>query len=322
MTRTPLYPLILDPTLHVKVWGGRNLAERFGKALPTEDPYGEAWELHDTSTVSNGPLAGHTLADLTADYGHALIGTHNDPAEGFPLLIKLLDASDWLSVQVHPDDAQAAELEGESRGKTEAWVVLYAEPDARLVIGIQPETPREDMAAAIRNGTLEQLIVYAGVQAGDVLFIPANTVHAIGPGLVIYEVQQSSNTTYRLYDWNRVGLDGNPRELHIEKGVAVSNLERLPSVERPHTDYAPVTTLVESPYFKTNWHHLDADSTTTWLNTYGKFHVLTCVRGEAWVRVDEQQTAFTVGQTVLMPATVGAYSFGGNGDVLRSWQPN
>lgn len=323
MSNPPLYPLLLNPALKVKVWGGRKLADYMQKSLPTDEPYGESWELHDSATVANGALAGRTLGDLLADYGTDLVGIHNDPAHGFPLLVKLLDASKWLSIQVHPNDAQAAELEGEPRGKTEAWVVLHAEPDSQLVIGITPETTRDSMAEAIRTGTLEEHVVYANVKTGDVLFIEANTVHAIGPGLLIYEIQQSSDTTYRLYDWNRVGLDGNLRELHIDKGVQVSNLETLPTVTRPMTEYAPVLTLVDCPYFKTNWHHLNAnDGAVTWLNTYNKFHALTCVRGEAWVKVNDTITTFSIGQTVIMPASIGAYALGGEGDVLQSWQPN
>jgi len=180
-------PLLLDAQLHEKVWGGRRLGTMMDKSLPTDAPYGEAWELHDTCTVAAGPLAGRTLTDLLDDYGTALVGVGNDPAEGFPLLAKFLDAEDWLSIQVHPNDEQALELEGEPRGKTEAWVILHAEPGAKLVIGMKSGTSRESMAEAIRAGTLEADVVYADVRTGDVLLLEANTVHAIGPGLVIYE---------------------------------------------------------------------------------------------------------------------------------------
>jgi mannose-6-phosphate isomerase len=322
-TKPTLYPLLLNPILHTKVWGGRNLGDVMGKALATGEPYGESWELHDTCTVQNGPLAGRSLNHLLDTYGTDLIGAHNDVSEGFPLLVKLLDASDWLSIQVHPNDAQAAALEGEPRGKTEAWVVLHAEPDAKLVIGVEPGTTREAMAAAIREGTLEELVVYAGVSTGDVLLLEANTVHAIGPGLLIYEIQQSSDTTYRLYDWNRMGMDGKPRQLHIEKGVQVANVNSVPQVQRHWDDNSPVVTLVENEYFKANWHHLEAgDGVATTLKPNQKFHVLTCVRGMAIIRADKTQLTLPTGQTALVPATVASYTLSGAGDVICGWQPN
>lgn len=320
----PLYPLLLDSTLHVKVWGGRRLDEIMGKDLPTDEPYGESWELHDTSTVANGPLAGKTVADLLATYGTALAGEGNDPAEGLPLLAKLLDASDWLSIQVHPNDAQAEALEGQPRGKTEAWIILATAPDAKLVIGVEPGTSRETMAQSIRDNNLEDYIVVADVKPGDVLFIPAGTVHAIGPGIVLYEIQQSSNTTYRLYDWGRMGLDGNPRELHIDKGVQVSNVDSLPQVTHPGTPDDPVVTLVESEYFTTKQYRLAddvSDRPAPQFDTAGRFHALTCVDGEAAVHyVGGEPVAFQKGQTVLVPASLGAYTLHGAGTVLHSQQ--
>jgi mannose-6-phosphate isomerase len=317
------YPLLLSPALHVKVWGGRKLADLMHKPLPTDDPYGESWELHDTATVTNGDHAGRTLGDLLAEYGTDLIGTNNDPADGFPLLAKLLDANDWLSIQVHPNDEQAAVLEGEPRGKTEAWIVLHAEPNAQLLIGVQPGTDRDAMAQAIRDGVLEQHVVYANVQAGDVLLLAANTVHALGPGLLIYEIQQSSDTTYRLYDWGRVGLDGKPRQLHIEKGVQVANVDFLPQIIHTQNDNSPVVTMVESDYFKTNWHALSAGGgVETTISTSGKFHVLTCVNGSVTVSANDVDVTMGAGQTVLIPAAIRRYTLNGDGDLLRSWQPN
>jgi len=153
-----------------------------------------------------------------------------------------------------------------------------------------------------------------------VLYIPAGTVHAIGPGLMIYEVQQSSNTTYRLYDWGRMGLDGNPRELHIEKGVQVSNVDSLPEVTRPITDPTPVVTMVGGEFFTTTLHRLDGESETT-LSTEGKrFHTLTCIRGDAVINAGETSVKLNVGQSAVVPASVGSYALSGMGEVLRSWQ--
>lgn len=315
-----LYPLLLQPSLHTKVWGGRKLATALHKPLPTDDPYGESWELHDSATVANGTLGGRTLGDLLGEYGTALVGEGNDPAAGFPLLAKFLDAADWLSVQVHPNDEQAAELEGEPRGKTEAWIFLGADPGAKLVMGVQPGTTREAMAQAIRDGVLEQHIAYADVNTGDVLFLEANTVHALGPGLLIYEIQQSSNTTYRLYDWNRMGLDGKPRDLHIDKGVQVANVDFLPKLTHPWDTTQDRVTLVACPYFQTDLHTLQ-DGTPVEVETGGRFHALTCVRGAATVTSSGTDVTISTGQTALIPASLPAFSLAGTAEVLQSWQP-
>jgi mannose-6-phosphate isomerase len=314
-----LYPLLLEPSLHTKVWGGRRLETLFNKSLPTDEPYGEAWELHDTSTVTNGTYARLTLGELLEQTGTDLIGDHNDPADGFPLLGKFIDAADWLSIQVHPNDEQAAELEGQPRGKTEAWIFLATEPGAKLVLGVKPGTTREIMAQAIRDGVLEEHIGYGEVKDGDVLLLNANTVHALGPGILIYEIQQSSNTTYRLYDWNRMGLDGNPRELHIEKGVQVSNIDFLPPIAHPWgTDADPVVTLVESPYFKTDLYRVRGDVA---LQTGGRFHGLTCVSGSVAITDGSETITTGKGRSALIPASLPAYTLSGEGNILVSYQP-
>ncbi len=318
--QTNLYPLLLAPALHVKVWGGWRLADHMHKDLPTDEPYGESWEMHDSARVVNGALADRTLGDLLLSYGVDLIGKLSSLTEGVPLLVKLLDATDWLSVQVHPNDAQASELEGEPRGKTEAWYVIAAEPESRLVIGVQPGTTQEQMAAAIRENRLEDLLVYAGVVPGDVLYIPAGTVHALGPGILIYEIQQSSDTTYRLYDWGRMDLNGQPRQLHIEKGVQVSQLEKLPAIKHTGGDTGSTISIVDSPYFQTVLHQLDDDQVE--LDTRGEvFHAVTCIAGGATVTTGQHPTVtLETGQTVFIPAVIGHYTIIGSGKFLRSNQ--
>jgi mannose-6-phosphate isomerase len=320
-----LDPLLLEPALHVKVWGGRKLETMLHKTLPTNQPYGESWEMHDTATVAEGPFKGRTLGDLLAEYSHDLIGPHNDPAEGFPLLVKVLDASDWLSVQLHPDNEQARLLEGEPRGKTEAWYVLAADSDARLVIGVKPGTKQAQMAQAIRDNTLESLLVYAQVAPGDVLFVRAGTIHALGAGLLVYEIQQSSDTTYRLYDWGRIGLDGKPRDLHIEKGTQVANLGTLPEIVHTGHDGAQIVEIVRSDYFITELFQLnEANGTHINLDTESiHFHILTCIEGEAVVTASEThaEVQMRIGKTVLLPSSVGGYSISGTARVLCSLQP-
>lgn len=312
-----LYPLLLNPALHTRVWGGRKLASVMHKTLPTDQPYGESWELHDSVTVANGAYAGRTLADLLTEHGVALIGPFSDPAEGFPLLAKLLDCDDWLSVQVHPDDDQARQLEGEPRGKTEAWVILAADPGARLVMGVIPGTDRAAMAAAIRDNSLQDMLVYGDVTPGDVLYVRAGTVHALGPGLLVYEIQQSSDTTYRLYDWGRMGLDGQPRQLHIEKGVQVSNVETVPVLT--HAAPSDNTPIIAGAFFTTYLHQIDGELA---LDTDGQyFHALTLADGALDIMVEGQPNVrLQTGQTALIPAALGAYTLHGNGRLLRSLQ--
>ena len=314
MAVNALYPLKLSPSLHKKIWGGRRLKTMMQKRLPTSEPYGESWELHDTATVDNGPLRGSCLGDLARDYGAELLGSGNNPKDGFPLLAKLIDASEWLSIQVHPNDEQARILEGEPRGKTEAWVVLYAQAGAQLVIGLRPATTREGMAEAIGCNRLEELLVYAEVKAGDALHIPANTIHALGPGLLIYEIQQASDVTYRLYDWGRLGLNGQPRELHIDKGVQVANLESLPRVLQPEDDL-----LVDGEYFRT-WRH-DLRDRELAIETDGRFQSLTCIASNCLVIAPGQEAIeLSLGETCLIPACFDRFHIRGAGTILRSSQ--
>jgi len=319
MTARTLYPLKLQSTLHVKVWGGRKLATELGKPLPTEQPYGESWELHDTCLVTNGALRGANLGELTQQFGADLVGAGNDPADGMPLLAKFIDAGEWLSIQVHPDDAQAMALESEPRGKTEAWVVLDADPGARLVIGLQKGVTTQQLANSIKSNRLEELLVYTDATPGDLLYIPANTVHALGPGILVYEIQQSSDTTYRLYDWGRLGLDGQPRELHIDKGIQVANLESLPQVRQPGGDL-----LVDGEFFRAWRHTLDEGALE--LSTPGRFQALSCIEGELRIEApgaagsDDDAIVLGKGQTGLIPACIASFSISGSGTLLRSAQ--
>lgn len=312
MPDVSLYPLKLQPTLHVKVWGGRQLAQKLNKPLPGDEPYGESWELHGGARVINGALSGATLDQLTREYGAELLGIGSDPAAGFPLLAKFIDANAWLSIQAHPNDQQAQAMEGEPRGKTEAWVVLHAKPGAKLVTGIRPGAQRADLANAIRQNRLEALLSYAEVAAGDTIFMPANTIHALGPGILVYEIQQNSDTTYRLYDWGRLGLDGQPRELHIEKGLAVASLDSQPQVERAAGDL-----LLDCPYFRVWRQELRREDAQ--LATDGRFQALTCIAGRVQVVTDAHEPiTLALGETGLIPACLGEVALRGEGTVLRA----
>jgi mannose-6-phosphate isomerase len=206
-----LYPLLLQPQFHERVWGARDLAPIYSMEI-TGNPVGEAWLTGDGCRVINGPLAGRTLAELTREAGAALLGEAVSDRSRFPLLIKFLFPKDKLSVQVHPDDEMAAAA-GQPCGKTECWYILRAEPGARVGLGLKPGVTKAEVERAIREVRMEQLLNWIDVHAGDMIYVDAGTVHAIGPDAVIVETQQNSDTTYRLYDYGR------PRELHIREGL-------------------------------------------------------------------------------------------------------
>jgi mannose-6-phosphate isomerase len=238
--RADIYPLLFEPVLKTYIWGGRTLAERLGRALPPGN-VAESWEIaaHEdgASIVSNGRFAGQPLTAVHAALGLDLTGRNSAWAQArgkFPLLVKLLDAHDRLSVQVHPDDEYALAHEGNELGKTEMWVVLHAEPGARVILGVRAGTTAAGFRQAIADGTLEQHLHSVPIAPGDFVCVPSGTVHAILEGALIAEVQQNSNTTYRVYDWNRA-QDGRGRALHVDKALDVINFAQVePALVPPH----------------------------------------------------------------------------------------
>ena len=228
-----LYPLIFKPILKDYVWGGRYLAE-MGRALPESGRAAESWEIsgHDDgmTKVLNGVYAGKTLPELLDELGTDLVGTRNKWAlerGKFPLLVKLLDANQRLSVQVHPDDAYAQEHEDNELGKTEMWVVLHADPNAAIVYGLERYLTPEELRNAISEGRLESCLHCVPIKVGDHICVPAGTLHAILEGAVVAEIQQNSNTTYRVFDWNRMGADGKPRPLHVNQALDVIDYQQV-----------------------------------------------------------------------------------------------
>ncbi len=218
-----LYPLIFQPAFKERVWGGRELERLYGKKLPPGAAIGESWEISDrpgdASVIANGPLAGKTLRWLMENHAAEILGGAKPAAAGrFPLLCKILDAREKLSLQVHPPASKAAELKGEP--KTEMWFIADAAPDASLYVGLKRGVTRARFEKKIADGSVADCFHRIPVKAGDTMFLPSGRVHAIGHGLVIFEIQQNSDTTYRVFDWNRVGLDGKPRELHIAQSLA------------------------------------------------------------------------------------------------------
>ncbi len=251
-----LYPLTFHPILKERVWGGRRLQTLYGKPVPAGVTVGESWEVSDRpgdeSVVANGPLAGRSLRWLMEHAREDLLGVGEPgPSSRFPLLCKILDARQKLSLQVHPPPAMAAALSGEP--KTEMWHIVEADPGAELFVGLRPGVTRADFEARIASGDVAECFHRIPVRAGDTMFLPSGRVHAIGDGLVIFEIQQNSDTTYRVFDWNRLGLDGKPRELHLAESLASIDFDDVePSLQRPAViEEGPVLirALVRHPLF-------------------------------------------------------------------------
>jgi len=308
----PMHPLPLVPVYRRYLWGGRRFATLLGRRLPPGDDFAESWELVDRdgvqSTVAAGPLAGASLGDLVRHRGRELLGRHAGRG-GFPLLFKFLDACKDLSVQVHPDDARASRLEPPDLGKTEAWYVIAAAAGSRIYAGLRDGVDNAALEAAVRAGRCGQVLHSFEPRPGDCIFIPAGTVHALGAGIVIAEIQESSDVTYRLYDWDRVAADGLPRPLHVEAGLeAVTRfgpvLPLRPSVEEAAMPVAGAASrrLVSCDYFTFD----EVRTAGTWqVGGDDACHFLAVLSGE--LRLDEawKLPPLPPGTSLLLPAAVG-----------------
>ena len=324
-------PLVFDPLLKVRVWGGEALKVRADGAF--SEPVGESWEVadhgEDTTCVREGPHAGRSLHDLFVADPEGLCGKAVDPAnpQVFPLLLKLIDAQQDLSVQVHPDDSYAGRQSAGELGKTEAWYVLGADPGGKLYRGMKPGVGREEFASALANGTVAELLHGFEVSAGDVIHIPAGTIHALGAGVRIVEIQQNSDTTYRVFDWNRVGLDGKPRELHVEHALAVSNFRDQGSA-RQEGELLEQPGCVRERFVacdKFNFERLRSfQGRPVRLDTEkGCFHLLTVTVGKVKVTCAGGTVSCGQWDTCLVPAGAGEYSLSPSeeAEVLLFYRP-
>jgi mannose-6-phosphate isomerase len=307
-----LYPLALTPRLDTRLWGGAHLNGLLGLEQPLAQ-LAEAWLVFDSNPVANGPLAGRTLADLAQSYGERLVGTRSFARYGadFPLLAKFIDAAQPLSVQVHPDDAYAHAHEAPSgfHGKTEAWHILAAEPGAELIYGLRRPATREEVARAVADETLLDLLASTPIAAGETVLVPAGTIHAIGAGVTLFEIQQKSDLTYRLYDYGRRDAQGQPRELHVAKALEVSDLSgaRLPNVEPLPLDAAGTRALlVACPFFAMERWQLDA--TLEAATDPGSFEILACTQGQGALGWAGGELTLGQGAALVLPADLGGYS--------------
>lgn len=315
-TNAELYPFILEPAYKDYIWGGGRIPARFNRPLP-EGIYAESWELSDRvegmSHVANGPLQGQSLANLVARFGSQLMG-RGTRGPNFPLLVKLIDAKERLSIQVHPDDEKAAQGIGEA--KTEAWHILDAPKDAQVFAGLKPGVTEKVFCTALKETRLENCLQAVPVSAGDTIFIPGGRIHAICEGLLILEVQQNSNTTYRVYDWGRVDKSGKPRELHLEQALKVirwtdpapARITPTPLSTKPG---ALVTELVSSPYFRLESLEITAPFFVQHNGT--SFHALFTKQDEIQLMSAAGTVIIPRGRTCLIPASLEQYTLKPNG---------
>lgn len=321
---TQPYPLLFQPEFKERVWGGRAL-EQFG-LTPPEGHIGEGWMIADhpngTTTVVNGELAGQGLDQIREQLGKEWFGSKGFSEKNgrFPLLIKLLDCNDNLSVQVHPTDDYEGLPKGEL-GKTEMWYVLDAKPGAKIIYGLKDGVTRESMKEALENGTVMDTLREVSVEAGDTFYIPAGTVHALCAGVVVAEIQQNSDTTYRIYDYDRPGLDGKPRELHIEDSLNVTAFDGsgATTMKTDELTAGQWLQLAKSPYFIVEKGIVDG----AWnlATTPESFTILVICEGSGTMSWNSGSMKYKAGQCFLLPANLGSYTLEGQATVLRSYLP-
>ncbi len=301
-----IYPYLLTPAYKDYVWGGSRIPKLFGRDLPS-GVYAESWEMSDRpegpSTIRNGPLAGKTLREAVARLGSAVTGA-GSPGGSMPLLIKLIDAAQNLSVQVHPHDTNAHLTGGEP--KTEMWYVIDAAEDARIYAGLKPGTTPEIFHNAINNNSLEQVLNTFTPVKGDVFFIPGGRVHAIGAGCLLLEVQQNSNTTYRVYDWGRVDAQGRSRPLHIDEAMKVINFNDEGAPLLKTATEGNTTTLVDTEWFTLK--RIDLANSVSMKGSGASFHSLFAEEGSFRIITSGEKVECEFGETCLLPAAVTSWS--------------
>ena len=322
-----MYPLKFQNIFKSVVWGGEKIAP-FKGVNTQQKNIGESWELSgvkgNESVVAEGPLAGRTITSLAEEYKGALLGEKVYAATGteFPLLIKFIDARDDLSIQVHPDDKLAAERHNGSKGKTEMWYVVQADEKAHLMSGLNKEITPEEYAAKVADNTITDVLHDYDVHDGDVFFLPAGRIHSIGSGCFIAEIQQTSDITYRIYDFGRLGLDGKPRELHTELSKAAIDYTVLPDYKTPYQSIKDQENeLVSCKYFTTSLYELDKEVTKD-MSGLDSFVIAICIEGSGSL-TDSEANAVSLrqGETVLIPACSRSFTLRPEGSmkVLTSY---
>lgn len=312
-------PIFLSPVFQERIWGGQKLHTSFGYSIPN-DKTGEAWVISahpaGPSEIQNGPLAGKTLKDAWQNHGELFNKTPGSKEE-YPLLVKILDANDDLSVQVHPDDTFASEVEQVPYGKTECWYVLEAEPEAEIVFGHQAQS-KDELVKWMNEGKWDVLLQKQQVKAGDFIYVPSGTIHAIGKGIVILEIQQSSDVTYRVYDYNRLDSQGNHRDLHLDRAQQVSTvphssteMERITTINQNLTSEK----LIESKYFTVYHWSLAGEST----NELTEDFLQVCViNGKGTIEIEGKSNSIEKGTHFIIPNDIKSFKLSGNAEMIVS----
>ncbi|MBU2902764.1 type I phosphomannose isomerase catalytic subunit [Maribacter dokdonensis] len=315
-----MHPIKFKPILKERLWGGTKLKEVFGKPIES-DITGESWELStvpgDISVVANGSLEGKSLQELIDSNGEELLGKSVVERFGkeFPILIKFIDAKQDLSIQLHPNDALAKERHN-SFGKTEMWYIMDADPKAELIVGFNKDVTKEEYAESVANDTLLDLLNYEQVKEGDTFFINTGKIHAIGAGVMLAEIQQTSDVTYRVFDFNRKDKDGNLRELHTDLALDAVDYEKKDDFKVSYSqEKNEVNTMVDCPYFKTNFIELTENLELDTVNR-DSFTIFMCVGGEAKISTAEGEVAIKSGETALLPASTQKISLQSTGAKL------
>jgi mannose-6-phosphate isomerase len=316
---TKIYPLQFTPILKERIWGGTKLRTVLNKPI-TSDRTGESWEIStvegDVSIIANGTLAGKSLNELIDSTPEAILGTEVYKRFGkqFPLLFKYLDAREDLSIQVHPND-ELAKKRHNSFGKTEMWYVLQADEGSRIIVGFKENSNADDYLENLKNKTLLSILDDVKVEEGDVFFLETGTVHAIGAGLVIAEIQQTSDITYRLYDFERVDAAGNQRELHVDLALEAINYNKVDTHKKYDKELNQSNTVVDCPYFTTNFIPLDGNISVD--KTGNSFTVYMCVDGSFELEYEGVKYQYKKGDTVLIPAALKTFVLNGKASILE-----
>lgn len=313
------YPLVFEPILKERIWGGTKLKTVFNKPI-TSEITGESWELStvpgDISKIANGEYKGKSLSELIAQFPTEILGAtaHEKFGTEFPLLFKFIDAKDDLSIQVHPND-ELAKKRHNSFGKTEMWYVMQADEGARIVVGFKEKSSQEEYLQNLENKTLLSILKEVPVKKGDVFFLETGTIHAIGAGIVIAEIQQTSDITYRVYDWDRVDAEGKSRELHIDLALEAINYNTTDTKKEYAHEENKSNPVVECPYFITNYFPLSGSVQVN--KAHESFTVYMCMEGNFELEVNGEKASYKKGDTVLIPAVLDNFALAGEAVLLE-----
>lgn len=320
-----MYIMLFKPEFKERVWGGQGIRDFFNKEIPYTNT-GESWEIschqNGNSIIRNGELKGKYLFDAIKLYPIEILGNKLNKNDKFPLLLKIIDAKEQLSVQVHPDDLYANKNENGELGKNEAWYILDSKEDSKLILGLKDNTTKEDFINACKENRIETVLNEIKVKKGDVINIPAGLIHAIGSGILLFEIQQNSDTTYRVYDWDRMDLDGNKRELHIEKSLEVIDFEgkhlkeKVEGIKIKSKGYA-ITHYIANNYFILDKINVE----TSFKRNKNKdiFELFMCIEGEARIDCKTNSIKVVAGDSFMIPACITEYTITGECELLRAY---